>query len=542
MANKPDPTRMVQAAAEVVSAPGTAPLAASEFNDFSALIYRMSGITLGDSKKQLVASRLARRLRVHGMTSYRDYYVLVTQRDPSGDEMREMLNVITTNKTDFYRERHHFDFMVQRLFPECIERARVTGDKRLRIWSAGCSSGEEPYTIAMTLLGQFPSPSGWTFEIHATDLDTQVLANAERGVYSEDVVRPVPAEFQKRYFRRGTGANAGMVRATDELRRLITFGQLNFVAPSWPVEGPFDLIFCRNVMIYFDGETQRTIERRFAELLRPDGYLFLGHSETMQGLQDLFEPLRGTVHRRRGPGEAPGQASLPTPALDAARSTSPERPALAPAAVVDDSAGTSGPKDTTARRPRGGDGRDLPKVNIIIGGVRASAQPAMLRTVLGSCVCACIHDPVARIGGINHFMLPDGLEDRALPTRFGVNAMEVLINEVLKLGGDRRRLQAKAFGAAHVLSASGLNPDVPRKNAKFVKEFLANEGIPLMSSRLGGSMPVEVVFITDTGKALVRALGEAVARDLVREETRHDLEIRKTLVAPAMDAFELFGD
>ena len=220
--------------------------------------------------------------------------------------------------------------------------------------------------------------------------------------------------------------------------------------------------------------------------------------------------------------------------MPAASRSTPERPGLAPRPASAGTPAQSRPRSNEA------DARSLPKVNVIIGGVRASREPVILRTVLGSCICACIYDPVAKIGGINHFMLPDGLEDANLPTRFGVNAMEVLINDLLKLGADRRRLQAKVFGAAHVLSDAGLSADVPRTNARFVKEFLGNESIPIVSSRLGGSAPVEVVFTTDTGKAMVRALGDAVARDLAREETRHDLEIRRILVRPQDGSVELF--
>jgi chemotaxis protein methyltransferase CheR len=523
---------------DVVAAAGMQALSDAEFRALRDLIYEKSGITLSDSKKQLVTSRLARRLRVHGLSSYREYYEFVTRRDPQGEELREMLNAITTNKTDFFREKHHFDFMVSTFFPQCIERAKTTGDRRLRIWSAGCSTGEEPYTLAMTLLSAFPNTGQWSLEILATDLDTQVLERAQAGIYPEDTIAPVADDLQRRYFKRGTGANAGKVRVSEALRQLITFRQLNFVEHPWWVKGPFDLILCRNVMIYFNQDTQRTIVENFAQRLRPEGYLFIGHSETLSGLNHLFEPLRGTIYRRRATGESEQkvtpQGAAPGAAPPASRAT-PERPALARPAA-------SAPQAPSGPRPRSNeaDARSLPRVNVIIGGVRASREPMVLRTVLGSCVCACLYDPVAKVGGINHFMLPDGLDERSMPTRFGVNAMEVLINDLLKIGADRRRLQAKAFGAAHVLSDVGLSPDVPRKNAKFIKEFLTAEGIPLVSSRLGGSAPVEVVFTTDTARALIRALGDAVARDLAREEKSHDLEIKKQLVLPQQSSVELF--
>jgi chemotaxis protein methyltransferase CheR len=516
-------------APDPIASMGLQPLTPSEFRGFRDLIFERSGITLSDSKTQLVASRLARRLRARGLTSYGAYFDLVMRDDPDGSEMRELLNAITTNKTDFFRERHHFDFLTSRFLPAWVERARRGGDRTLRVWSAGCSTGEEPYTIAMTVLSNLPQGMSFTLDLVATDLDTQVLERARAGIYSEDAIHPVPADMQKRWFRRGTGANAGKVRVSDVLREMIDFQQLNFVEQPWPVQGPFDLVFCRNVMIYFNSTTQRGIVEQFAQRLRPDGYLFIGHSETLNGVHDLYEPLRGTIYRRRGPGESGARAGMgtpaPAPAVPPAGGATPARPGLAaPATRATHLAARAGQKI----------------VSVIIGGVHASREPAQLRTLLGSCVCCCLYDPVTRIGGINHFMLPDGMEDSFTPTRYGVNAMEMLINEVLKLGGDRRRLQAKAFGAAHVLSNAGLSPDVPRKNAKFVKEFLQTESIPLVGSRLGGSAPVEVLFATETGKAMVRALGESVARDLMREESRFDLEIRKTLTRSPEGSVELF--
>jgi chemotaxis protein methyltransferase CheR len=493
---------------DVLPTLGAAPLTESEFRALRELIRDRSGITLSDAKSQLVASRLARRLRAHGLTSYGAYYELVTRHDPDGFEMRELLNAMTTNKTDFFREKHHFDFLREMLVPQLLQGAQ--GDPRIRIWSAGCSSGEEPYTIAMTVLAALPAGQRCAVEVLATDLDTQVLARAAEGVYSDDAVAPVPEDLQRRFLRRGTGANAGKVRVADELRQVVQFRQLNFVERPWPVPGSFDAIFCRNVLIYFDGARQRDVVTGFAERIRPGGCLFIGHSETLTNLNELFEPLRGTVYRRRASGDA--VSATPAPAAPA-RAATPARPGPAPAE---------------------------PTIPVVIGGVRASRDGARLRTLLGSCVCACLFDPVARVGGINHFMLPDGLEDHALPTRYGVNAMEVLINAVLKQGGDRRRLQAKAFGAAHVLAGAGLNPDVPRRNARFIKTFLEKEGIPLVSSRLGGSAPVEVIFATDTGRALVRALGQAQARDLAIEESRHDLEVRRDLTRVPAGSVELF--
>jgi chemotaxis receptor (MCP) glutamine deamidase CheD len=322
------------------------------------------------------------------------------------------------------------------------------------------------------------------------------------------------------------------------------------------VGGGFDFIFCRNVMIYFDRETQKRIVDGFAELLPPGGYLFLGHSESLQGQMEVFEPLRGTIYRARGAAAAATEAAAVSPHESGAAPTGPAAVAPPPNLSIVPSVAQAPARSARRRaahaqeqaisrtsvvRPTA-NGPTVPRIHVTIGGVRASAEPIQLRTVLGSCVCACLYDPAARLGGINHFMLPDGLDDGDLPTRYGVNAMEMLINEIAKLGGDRRRLQAKAFGAAHVLVKAGLSPEVPRKNARFIKEFLEAEGIPLVSQRLGGSAPVEVLFHTADGRALVRALGANIADTLVREETHFDLEVRRQLMKPPDDAVVLFGE
>jgi chemotaxis protein methyltransferase CheR len=524
---------------EPLALPGIQPLSTPEFEALRDLIHARCGIVLRAGKEQLVASRLARRLRALGLTSYGAYLDHLRACDPEGAEGREMVNAITTNKTDFFREPHHFEFLERTAFPELIASQRRTNSERVvRAWSAGCSTGAEPYTLAMLLHGAFPA-TGWDFRILATDIDTQVLATAARGVYEAEQIAPVPPALQQRYFRRGTGAHAGKVRVVEELRSRVHFQPLNFADATWPVQGPFDLVLCRNVMIYFGASLQRRIVERFASLLPAERWLFIGHSESLHGLAHLFEPLRGTVYRRvggapatpRGQREAapamrtPPVEPAPGPGLGArARLTLPAKVAAAHARAA-----ASGP-----------DARLLPRRNLIIGAVEASREPVRMRTVLGSCVCACIHDPFARVGGINHFMLPDPQGDDGIPARYGVHAMEMLINEVLKRGGDRRRLVAKAFGAAHVLTGVGLSPEVPRKNAAFVKRFLEAEGIPLLSSRLGGPHPVEVVFTTDTGRAMVRSLAEGVARDLAEQETRYDLEIRRLLADPVAQAVEIF--
>lgn len=270
-----------------------------EFRVFRALVLKEAGIFLSEAKRQLVASRLAKRLRHFGFTTFSQYYHYLKTQDPQGEERLRMVNCITTNKTDFFREGHHFEFLRDQVFPELRERALQGGPRRLRIWSAACSSGEEPYTIALTIREKFPSHSGWDIKILASDIDTDMLQRAERGIYDKERLAGVPEPLQRKYFLRGKGQWEGSVRIRPELRELITFRRINFMDPSWPIHTRFDVIFCRNVIIYFDRETQRRLFERLRGYLHEDGYLMVGHSESLHWLADLFVPLRGTIYRPR---------------------------------------------------------------------------------------------------------------------------------------------------------------------------------------------------------------------------------------------------
>src|SRR5581483_5988820 len=199
--------------------------------------------------------------------------------------------------TDFFREPAHFIFLKDTVFPQLLERAQRGGARRLRIWSAGCSTGEEPYSIAMTLREHFGPPPGWDVKILASDIDTEVLHKAEQGVYAVDHMHDVPGLLRQKYFLRGTGANAGRVRVRPELQELIKFRRINLIEEPWPIHTRFDLIFCRNVIIYFDRPTQQRLFERLAEYLHDDGYLLLGHSENLHWLNDLFVSQGNTIHR-----------------------------------------------------------------------------------------------------------------------------------------------------------------------------------------------------------------------------------------------------
>ncbi len=261
---------------------------AADFERVRSLIHRRAGISLSVQKADMVYSRLARRLRSLGLRRFSDY--LDALEADSGPEWEAFTNSLTTNLTAFFREAHHFPVLSEHLLAR-----RDSG--RLMLWCCAASTGEEPYSLAMTAVeafGGFDAP----VSILATDVDTQVLRKAEAGVYTAERLERMPEHRKQRFFLRGTGAKTGMVRVRPELQRMVTFRALNLLDSSWPLRGPFEAIFCRNVMIYFDKATQAGILRRFAPLLRPDGLLFVGHSESLFHVADAFK-LRGkTVYER----------------------------------------------------------------------------------------------------------------------------------------------------------------------------------------------------------------------------------------------------
>ena len=267
-----------------------------DFERVRKLIYDHAGISLNPSKQDMVYSRLARRLRATGIASFTEYLALLESNDAA--EWEAFVNSLTTNLTAFFREPHHF--------PLLAEHALRHKGRHIELWCSAASTGEEPYSMAMTMVDAFGS---WTppVNILATDLDTNVLAKAEAGVYPLERVEKLSPDVVKRFFLKGTGSHSGYVRVRPELRNMITFRQVNLLSPQWPVRGPLDAIFCRNVMIYFDKPTQLKILERFVPLLQPDGLLFAGHSESFHNAGHLFS-LRGkTVYEVAKPRARAGQ-------------------------------------------------------------------------------------------------------------------------------------------------------------------------------------------------------------------------------------------
>lgn len=276
---------------------------AEDFERVRKMIHDRAGIALAAGKNEMAYSRLAKRLRALGLRAFRPYLALLA--DPGHAEWEHFINALTTNQTDFFREAHHFPALRE----HALEHARNRPGVPLRVWSAAASTGEEPYSIAITLCEAFGRPDP-PARVLATDLDTTVLEHAREGIYAGDRVAQLDPVRLKRFFWRGTGTRDGQVRVRDEIRELVDFRALNLREHHWDVEGPFDAIFCRNVLIYFDKPTQRGVLERLAARLAPHGLYFAGHSESLLHAGDLFAPIGRTIYRRTGArvGESPGAA------------------------------------------------------------------------------------------------------------------------------------------------------------------------------------------------------------------------------------------
>jgi chemotaxis protein methyltransferase CheR len=267
-----------------------------DFKRIAALLYDLAGISLPDSKATLVYSRLAKRLRALGLRSFAEYCTFVAS-EKGGDESQEMLRALTTNVTRFFREPHHFeDLRVNVLEPVADQ---VRAGRRLRLWSAASSSGQEPYSMAFTVLSVWPNAADLDIRILGTDIDTNVLATGRAAVYDENLLEGIPTATRSQYFERDPSDKRAW-RVCEAARRLVAFRELNLNGPSWPMKGPFDAIFCRNVVIYFDEPTQERVWSRFAPLVAPGGRLYVGHSERVGASVTAFESCGLTAYRKVG--------------------------------------------------------------------------------------------------------------------------------------------------------------------------------------------------------------------------------------------------
>lgn len=267
------------------------PFSDKDFSFLSALVNKRTGIQLPPHKRDMVYSRLVRRVRALNLKGFAEYCALL-ESDQGNDEIGHCINAVTTNLTSFFRESHHFDHLQQAITQHI---SRHPNQKRLRIWSCASSSGPEPYSIAMVARKAMERASHWDIKILATDIDTNMLATASAGEYPEDMADKIPAQYKQ--FISSSGRDSGKVQMSPALRELISFKPLNLLE-RWPMKGPFEFVFCRNVVIYFDKATQRKLFDRIADLMTPDGFLYIGHSENLFNVSDRFKSVGRTIYQR----------------------------------------------------------------------------------------------------------------------------------------------------------------------------------------------------------------------------------------------------
>jgi len=269
-------------------------LSTADFQRVASFIMSATGIKLPPTKKTLVEGRLSRRARRLGIASLADYVAAVFDGGDADDESIHMIDALTTNKTDFFREPSHFHFLTRTALPELAARRSVA-----KIWSAACSIGAEPYTLAMVLSDFAETAPGWRFSILASDISTKALAKAARAVYPEEMVEPVPLPMRQKYLLRSRDSSKGEVRMTPHIRALVRFARVNLVEERYPVDRDMDVILCRNLLIYFDKATQETVIRRLCSYLKPGGYLILGHTDSIMNMPLPLEALGQSIYRRK---------------------------------------------------------------------------------------------------------------------------------------------------------------------------------------------------------------------------------------------------
>ena len=271
-------------------------LAPALFSKFQTLIYNESGIWLGPQKQALLTSRLSRRLRLLGLSNLREYFRLISQSDQQ-HERSLMIDCITTNETHFFREPRHFDYLAQQVFPRWKQEAESGRRTRhVNIWSAGCSSGEEPFSIAMLALKHLPAAEGWFPQILASDISTRVLEKARAATFSMDKAHEIPNDYLHAYMLKGMKESSGTMRVMPEAQKIVRFARINLFADTYPVQGLFDLIFCRNVLIYFDDRSKEKVIAGLVRHLSPSGLLFVGHSEHLYGISRELRLVSSTIY------------------------------------------------------------------------------------------------------------------------------------------------------------------------------------------------------------------------------------------------------
>jgi len=441
------------------------PMADAMFSSFRTFIHTELGIHLPDAKKSMLQSRLQKRLRKLGLNTFEEYHAYVFSPEGLTNELSHLIDVVTTRKTDFFREPTHFEYLTHEAVPRLLK--RKGRHRPLKMWSAGCSTGEEPYTLAIVLRELTERLPEVHFFILATDISEQALEQATLGIYALKRIEPVPKVLRNKYFLKSKEQPQALVRIVPELRSLVTFRRLNLMAQDFGMREAMDVIFCRNVLIYFDKATQEIVLDRLCRYLKPGGYLFIGHSETLHGFDLPLHPVARAVYKK----------------------------------IVKTYADA-----------------ELPLIHLNPGELLVSEKPAIVRTVLGSCIAVTMFNHRLKIAAICHALLPQCQETKMEAEREAERWKYVdavipdMIQKMRKYGIEPKEIEVKIFGGADVLSSTGggnNNPTVGSANIAMAQHLIEAERLRLKVSDVGGTRGRKIFFYTYTGEVLVKRLDQS---------------------------------
>jgi chemotaxis protein methyltransferase CheR len=444
------------------------PMSDRTFHRFSKFIQTELGIKMPDTKKTMLQARLQKRLWKLEMSSFDDYCDYLFSHEGMENELQHMINVVTTNKTEFFREPKHFEYLAERVLPEIVQK-RGFADTFM-VWCAGCSTGEEPYSLAMVLNEFAERNREFRFLILATDISSKVLDQAKLGIYEEERIESVPMNLRKKYLLRSKTTDNGLVRIIPELRARIRFRRLNFMDRNFGLRELMDMVFCRNVIIYFDRPTQEGVLNRICSYLRPGGYLFTGHSETLNGMKLPLAPVSHTVYRH----------------VDAAG---------------------------------GKEQQELPIIYLKPAEMCITDKPSVVRTVLGSCLAITMFHPRLGVAAICHALLPEpdqqSAEENAPvnPLKYVTLVIPEMIAKLQEYGIKLEELEVKMFGGADMLTTRedrGKNQAVGRLNSMKAVMLLESHGLKVKVSDVGGTLGRKIFFYTHTGEVLLKRLTSGI--------------------------------
>lgn len=438
------------------------PMSDRTFIRFSKFIHTEIGIKMPETKRTMLQARLQKRLWKLGISSFDEYCDYLFSHEGMENELAHMIDVVTTNKTEFFREPKHFEYLVQYALPNLIDRKGL--NERFMVWCAGCSTGEEPYSLAMVLRNFAEQNPRFRFLILATDISTRVLQDSKLGIYEEERIESIPKWMRKKYLLKSREKDKDLVRVIPEIRACVRFRRLNFMDKNFGLREPMDIVFCRNVIIYFDRTTQEGVLQRICRYLNPGGYLFTGHSETLNGMDLPLIPVSHTVYQHT---------------------------------VITDH------------------GTELPVIYLKPAELCVLDRPAVVRTVLGSCLAITMYNRRLGVSAICHALLPyrDPKENSQNNTLEKFKYLERVIPEMISkmraYGIKLDEIEVKMFGGADMLTSQDkqvYKQPVGKLNIETAVKLLETEGLQIISSDVGGPRGRKIFFYTNNGEVLLKRL------------------------------------